>query len=323
MADEIETLDELVERAELREVVIRELVANRLNGQDPDAVDVPAEELHAPGSPDDFGALDFSTRLADDQLVVRCRIQTRNAYGSFQADAEVLFELPAPISIRNLDIVSPFVEKIGAPAVFPYLRTAVASLAAQLSVPAAPLPLLRPGEVALGIEEPAAQEADDRIETPPDLSAGSGEDIEDHIRDMRQNIETKAAEWTEQWNREERDPKLIADVQEALADVYASQAEAAETMWECLTERKPPPETLLQELREGRQILLDLGLKVGQEEPEELEEWAEMVNSIPAFGLLQVYEEVQERKRNSFPTRERPRPSPSRRAKKKRKRPRR
>ena len=144
MADEIETLDELVERAELREVVIRELVANRLNGQDPDAVGVPAEELHAPGSPDDFGALDFSTRLADDQLVVRCRIQTRNAYGSFQADAEVLFELPAPISIRNLDIVSPFVEKIGAPAVFPYLRTAVASLAAQLSVPAAPLPLLRP-----------------------------------------------------------------------------------------------------------------------------------------------------------------------------------
>ena len=33
MADEIETLDELVERAELREVVIRELVANRLNGR--------------------------------------------------------------------------------------------------------------------------------------------------------------------------------------------------------------------------------------------------------------------------------------------------
>ena len=323
MADEIETLDELVERAELHEVVIRELVANRLNGQDPDAVDVPAEELHAPGSPDDFGALDFSTRLADDQLVVRCRIQTRNAYGSFQADAEVLFELPAPISIRNLDIVSPFVEKIGAPAVFPYLRTAVASLAAQLSVPAAPLPLLRPGDVALGIEEPAAQEADDWMETPLDLSAGSGEDIEDFIREIDQNLETQVAELTERWNREERDPKLIANFEESLAAVYASQAEAAETMWECLTERKPPPETLLQELREGRQILLDLGLKVGQEEPEELEEWAEMVNSIPAFGLLQVYEEVQERKRNSFPTRERPRPSPSRRAKKKRKRPRR
>lgn len=320
MADEIETLDELVERAELREVVIRELVANRLNGQDPEAVGVPAEELHAPGSPDDFGALDFSTRLADDQLVVRCRIQTRNAYGSFQADAEVLFELPAPISIRNLDIVSPFVEKIGAPAVFPYLRTAVASLAAQLSVPAAPLPLLRPGDVALGIEEPAAQEADDLMETPPDLSAGSGEDIEDLIRDFDQNLETQAAEWTERWNRLERDPQLIANFEESLANFYASQAEVAETMWECLSERKPPPETLLQQLRQGRQKLLDVGLIVA---PEEVEEWAEWVNSIPAFGLLEVYEEVQERKRNSFPTRERPRPSPSRRAKKKRKRPRR
>ena len=320
MADEIETLDELVERAELHEVVIRELVANRLNGQDPDAVGAPAEELHAPGSPDDFGALDFSTRLAEDQLVVRCRIQTRNAYGSFQADAEVLFELPGPISVGNLDIVSPFVEKIGAPAVFPYLRTAVASLAAQLSVPAAPLPLLRPGDVALGIEEPAAQEADDWMETPLDLSAGSGEDIEDFIREIDQNLETQVAELTERWNREERDPKLIANFEESLAAVYASQAEAAETMWECLTERKPPPETLLQELRQGRQILLDVGLEVA---PEEREEWAEWVNSIPAFGLLEVYEEVQERRRNSFPTRERPRPSPSRRAKKKRKRPRR
>ena len=320
MADEIETLDELVERAELREVVIRELVANRLNGQDPDAVGVPAEELHAPGSPDDFGALDFSTRLADDQLVVRCRIQTRNAYGSFQADAEVLFELPAPISIRNLDIVSPFVEKIGAPAVFPYLRTAVASLAAQLSVPAAPLPLLRPGDVALGIEEPAGQAADDRMETPPDLSAGSGEDIEDLIRDFDQNLETRLSEWTERWNREERHPQLIANFEEALANAYASQAGLAETMWECLSERKPPPETLLQELRQGRQILLDVGLIVA---PEEVEEWAEWVNSIPAFGLLEVYEKVQERKRSSFPTRERPRPSPIRRAKKKRKRPRR
>jgi hypothetical protein len=71
-------------------------------------------------------------------------------------------------------------------------------------------------------------------------------------------------------------------------------------MWECLTERKPPPETLLQQLRQGRQILLDVGLKVAPGE----EWWEELVNSIRAFGLLKVYEEVQERKRNSFPTRE-------------------
>jgi len=36
--------------------------------------------------------------------------------------------------------------------------------------------------------------ADDWMETPPDLSAGSGEDIEDHVRDIEQNLETQVAE---------------------------------------------------------------------------------------------------------------------------------
>lgn len=159
MADEIETLDELVERAELREVVIHEVGAERVTGPDPEAIDLPPEQLHAPGSPDDFAALDIATRLSDDQIGVRCRIDTRNAYGSFHADAEVVFGLPVPVAEQSCnDIMGPFVELIGLQAVFPYIRAAVASLAAQLSVAASPMPFLRPGDVALSSAEPPAEQ---------------------------------------------------------------------------------------------------------------------------------------------------------------------
>lgn len=165
MGDEIETLDELVERAELREVVIHEVGAELATGPDPEAIDLPPEQLHAPGCPDEFAALDIATRLSEDQLGVRCRVDTRNAYGSFRADAEVLFDLPAPVADRRYDpIVGQFVELIGIQAVFPYIRAAVAALAAQLSVAASPMPFLRPGDVALSFVEPAAnQEAADGL----------------------------------------------------------------------------------------------------------------------------------------------------------------
>jgi hypothetical protein len=163
MADEIETLDELIERAELRDVVVHSVVANREGGPDPEAFDLPPDELHAPESPDETAALQLDTRLHDHQLEVDCQVQTRNAHGSFQVKAEAVFSLPAPVSVRNIHIVGQFVEKVGAPALFPYIRATVASLAAQLSVPAAPLPLLRPGDVALGIEAPAASPVPDGV----------------------------------------------------------------------------------------------------------------------------------------------------------------
>lgn len=163
MADEIETLDELIERAELRDVVIYNVVANRETGPNLDALDLPPEELHAPESPDETAALQFDTRLHDHQIEVDCQVETRNAFGSFRVKAGVAFSLPAPVSVRNVDIVGQFVERVGAPALFPYIRATVASLAAQLSVPAAPLPLLRPGDVELGIEAPAASPVPDGV----------------------------------------------------------------------------------------------------------------------------------------------------------------
>lgn len=164
MADEIETLDELIERAELSEVAIHDVIASREAGPDTGAVDLPSEKLHAPESPYESAALEFGTRVWGDRLEVRCCIATRNAFASFKVNATAAFSLLAPISARNPDIVGRFVEQVGAPALFPYVRAAVAALAAQLSVAAEPLPVIRPGEVDVGVEDSlAAQQVPDGV----------------------------------------------------------------------------------------------------------------------------------------------------------------
>ncbi|ABM16781.1 hypothetical protein [Mycolicibacterium vanbaalenii] len=85
-------------------------------------------------------------------------METSNAYGTFVVDGEALFDLPAPVSAEHTGIVHEFTEQTGAPVVFPYIRTAVAALAAQLAVPASPLPVLRAGDVTLTHDDEAITE---------------------------------------------------------------------------------------------------------------------------------------------------------------------
>lgn len=160
MADEIETTAQLIEVAELRRVVIHELTGNRDTSAVVLAPGLPPEELHAPDSPDDDAAVSFCTRLEDDQLGVRCRIETCNAHGCFVVDGEAIFFLPAPVSRDKPETIQEFTEQVGALAVFPYVRSAVASLAAQMSIPTSPLPLLHAGDLTLtqGDEPVAAHE---------------------------------------------------------------------------------------------------------------------------------------------------------------------
>lgn len=164
MADEIETTAQLIEVAELRQVVIHELTGNRDTSAGIPAPGLPPEELHAPESPDDDAAVSFCTRLEGDELGVRCRIETCNAYGYFVVDGEAIFFLPAPVSRNKPEIVQEFTEQVGALAVFPYVRSAVASLAAQMSVPASPLPLLHAGDVTLTQDDELVTEQE-----PPEL----------------------------------------------------------------------------------------------------------------------------------------------------------
>lgn len=159
MPDEIETAEQLIALAVLGEIVIHEISAVRITRPDPAGINLPPDELHAPDSADDDAMLCFATRLDGTQLGVRSRVETSNAYGTFVVDGEALFDLPAPVSAEHTGIVHEFTEQIGAPVVFPYIRTAVAALAAQLAVPASPLPVIRAGDVTLtDDDEPAIED---------------------------------------------------------------------------------------------------------------------------------------------------------------------
>ena len=229
MANEIETLDELIEGAELREVVIHEVVAHRETVADPEAFGLPSEELHAPGFPHEFAVLNFTTSLGDYRLGVRCQLRTRNAHGSFQVDAEAVFSLPVPISTGHLDIIQHFIGEVGAPAVFPYIRAAVAALAAQLSVTASPLPMLRPGDVALGIEEDSTES-----ECPPDLLAAGKMEITNDDGSVEQVIEFFVDARTGELVRfggEDVQSDLL-DVMAELAPQFAESGAASELTWE-------------------------------------------------------------------------------------------
>ena len=158
MGDDIESAAEFFELAMLREIVVHELVAGRVPEPNPDALGLPPEELQAPDSVDDDAALSFTTRLEWGELGIRCRIETCNAYASFAVDAEAVFDLPATVSALPPDTVREFTAQVGAPTVFPYIRAAVASLAAHLAVPASPLSVLLSRGVGLTRDDEPAEE---------------------------------------------------------------------------------------------------------------------------------------------------------------------
>lgn len=163
MDDEIESAGELIERAQLREVVILRTTADRRDSV-PAEPELLPEELRAPDSSDEFATIQLGTQLIDTELIVKLEVQTCNAYAGFQVDAEAIFTLPAPVALGKEAIVQEFTEKIGATTVFPYARAAVASLAAQVSVPASPLPLLpAAGMELLNEDEPSAPAVPDGV----------------------------------------------------------------------------------------------------------------------------------------------------------------
>jgi len=155
MDDQIESAAELIERAWLREIVTVRASADRAAAE-PVAPETPPQELRAPGSDDDFASIQLKTRPADTELVVRVEVHTCNAYAGFEVAVEAVFDLPAPIALGKEAIVYKLAGTICTATVFPYIRAAVAALAAQLSVPASPLPLLPAGGIELLQEDEAS-----------------------------------------------------------------------------------------------------------------------------------------------------------------------
>lgn len=191
MADEIETTAELTDLAVLGQIVVHELVATRSTAADPHEVGLPPEELRAPDSPDDDVAMNLRTRLEDHCLGVRCRIETCNAYGNFVVDGEAIFDLPAPVSSRQPHIVDEFTEQVGITVLLPYIRAAVATLAAQLSVPASPLPLLHAGAVTLMHDgEPAVEEEPTEFFMHGTVTTTTDDGGQEHVAEFFMDEET-------------------------------------------------------------------------------------------------------------------------------------
>lgn len=178
MAEQITDLDALVALTEVRDVVYHMVSADRGDWpESPDEVDggVDADQdFHRSSDEpdndveiDDQGpALTVAFRADDEELGVRCKTFFAGGRGGaaavFGVDVEAIFSLARPVSIPPR-IMQEFIEQIGLMVLWPYVRSAVASSAAQLSLPAPPLTLLRPKDVIVPIEEtaePATEEND-------------------------------------------------------------------------------------------------------------------------------------------------------------------
>lgn len=121
----------LVEKSELTDVRFYELGAGRVETKD-----------------ENNYSLDVVTRAEGDELEVRCRALVKGAGAEYVADAAAVFTLAQPGQIPD-DVARTFAEKVGVMSVYPYIRSALTQLGAQLAVARPILPLLRAGSVTL------------------------------------------------------------------------------------------------------------------------------------------------------------------------------
>lgn len=162
MANEISDARELLRVAELRTVVYHAVRGKRQDKTFKDEFDRAVEERRkddlswSPDDDDPVRVFNIATRVAEDEIGVRSRIVAASYHAEFEVDAEAVFTLTQPASIAE-KALQEFVERVGVMAIYPYLRSSIASLAAQLAVPGPTLRLLRSGDFQLT----AASDSDD------------------------------------------------------------------------------------------------------------------------------------------------------------------
>lgn len=93
-------------------------------------------------------SLQVISRVELGELEIRCRTVVEGGGAQYKIDAGAVFAIDPPGAISP-EIVQEFAEKVGVMAVYPYARSAIGNLGAQLGVDRPTLPLLRAGEVHL------------------------------------------------------------------------------------------------------------------------------------------------------------------------------
>ncbi|MBM7278288.1 hypothetical protein JTZ10_10990 [Gordonia rubripertincta] len=123
--------DELLQNSELVDIRFYELKSNRRD----------AAQKSTWG-------LNVLTQADDLEFLVRCKAEVDSDDAEFVVDAAAVFALSEAKGIPE-PLMREFSERVGVMALFPYLRSAVFNLAAQLGVERPVLPLLRHGELQL------------------------------------------------------------------------------------------------------------------------------------------------------------------------------
>ncbi len=132
----VDTAEELLALADLRDIVFFEVAA--LRNEAPDA-EVDRDAQHA---------VQVSVRAGDERIEVRCRLTVDTGQATLVIDAASRFEYREPLTVSP-SARAVFVKRVGVMAVYPYLREAAHEAASKLRVDAPLLGLLRGNEVEL------------------------------------------------------------------------------------------------------------------------------------------------------------------------------
>ncbi|MEV0771442.1 hypothetical protein [Nocardia salmonicida] len=121
---------DLVDHAELVDIRFYEVAASRTDSD---------ESRHS---------IQVVSRVELAEIEIRCRAAVDGGGAQYKVDAGAVFTLAPPGAVVP-EIVREFTEKVGVMAVYPYVRSAVSNLGAQLGVDRPTLPLLRFGSIRL------------------------------------------------------------------------------------------------------------------------------------------------------------------------------
>lgn len=128
---EVASLEELQQLAELIDIIYYEVSGRRSDGFDQPGDGTEEEET------DDRADIQLMQRMQGNRLAVRTRALVITSEGRMVADVAALFQTPEPVSIPA-SIAKRFAEVIATPVTRPYLREAIHQSAVKLGI-AAPL----------------------------------------------------------------------------------------------------------------------------------------------------------------------------------------
>lgn len=106
------------------------------------------------GTEDKQFSLQVVSRIESAEIEIRCQTAVEGGGAQYKIDAGAVFAIDPPGTVPP-EVAHEFAEKVGVMSVYPYARSAISNLGAQLNVDRPTLPLLRAGDVRLNKQDAA------------------------------------------------------------------------------------------------------------------------------------------------------------------------